>query len=88
MRGVDLFPSHQLIPRNLLILRWSGMPKTATKGNLFIQFSFRFPRGVVLRRGLCPKHLVVPVDRNPDLWIFAPHHKDLRDDIEGLLSDP
>ena len=38
LRGVDLFPSRSLIPCNLLILRWSGMPRRATKAC----FSFSF----------------------------------------------
>ena len=29
LRGADLFPRHRLIPRNLLILRWSGMQRMA-----------------------------------------------------------
>jgi hypothetical protein len=45
LRGVDLFPSRSLIPRNLLILRWSGMPRKATKASP--SFSFHSARAFV-----------------------------------------
>src|SRR5882762_6221221 len=38
LRGVDLFPSQPLIPRNLLILQWSGMPRKATKASSSFSF--------------------------------------------------
>lgn len=50
LRRVDLFPSRSLIPRNLLILRWSGMSRKARKATSSFSFHsvFRFavPKGV------------------------------------------
>jgi len=43
--GVDLFPSRSLIPCNLLILRWSGMPRKATKAIPSFRFSLFLFRG-------------------------------------------
>jgi hypothetical protein len=44
-RGVDLFPSRSLTVCNLLIPRWSGMPRKATKA--IPSFSFHSVLGVV-----------------------------------------
>src|SRR5208282_5147359 len=38
LRGVDLFPSRSLIPRNLLILRWSGMSRKARRATCSFSF--------------------------------------------------
>ena len=41
---MDLLSSRLLAPRNLLILRWSEMPKKGQKNKFVIQFSFSFSR--------------------------------------------
>ena len=51
------------------------------KGKLFIQFSFRITRAAVLRSAS------KTLSGSTETQIFAPHHKDLRDDIEGAISD-
>ena len=48
LRGVDLFPSRSLIPCNLLILRWSGMPRKATKASC--SFSLHSVLDIVMNR--------------------------------------